>query len=61
MELINEINIFNSVNASEPAIPQASTDSLQAPLNAGWDCDIHLKQDRKVTGSQIKWLPVNIT
>ena len=35
MELIIEINTFNSVNASEPAIPQASTDNLQAPLNAG--------------------------
>ena len=37
MELINGINIFNSVNASEPATPQATTESLQAPLNAGYE------------------------
>ena len=33
MELISGINIFNSVNASEPAAPQPTTENLQAPLN----------------------------
>ena len=59
--LIELINIFSSYNGSEPTISQATTDGLQPPLNAGWGCDVHLKQDERVTGSQIKWLPVNIT
>ena len=61
MELISGINILNGVNASELATPQATTECLQVPLNAGWGCDGHLKQDRRVTGSQMNCLLVNIT
>ena len=50
-----------NANASGAAAPQATAESLRAPLNVGRGWDVYLKQDRRVAGSRTKWLPVNIS
>ena len=50
-----------NANTSGAAAPQATAESLRAPLNVGRGWDVYLKQDRRVAGSRTKWLPVNIS
>jgi len=50
-----------NANSSGATAPQATAESLRAPLNAGRGWDVYLKLEKKVPGTRTKWMPVNIT